>query len=530
MEKIYRASSGKRKPGPSGLLSLSSIFGALARLNMSLSGKRRPSPSGPGHSNPNLLTVSKAAVFTLFILSSCANKASDPYSLAPSNPFSSWTPMKGNLLVSSKFCQTVLPPSFDTEKLNLAELIDIALQNNPSTKQTWAQARAAAAQYGQSLSYFFPTIAFNGSYLRQKGLFAEQAAPSHFFMTQAGPDLTLSYTLFDFGQRTSAATAAREALYFADMTHNQEIQSVIQTVMDDTYSYLYQLAVLRSDQSNLENAQMTLDAANERFALGLAALGDVAQARTQYLQNKIQLTTQRQNVENAFAQLAVDLGLPANISFKVEPLPDEVAANPILDSIEDLVSRAQQQRQDFLAAEANVKSKQALLVNAERAIYPVLSSAFDIGYYWLDHQRREDNAHWSMQFNLTFPIFHGFYYKNQVRNAESNLELSKAQMLQTELQVIQNVTTAHMGVKTAAQNLGDSEEYLKAAELEFQIALTGYKAGTMTILDVMSAQSSLADARTKKASAQKNWFISLASLAYATGSLCATPNEEAQIQ
>ncbi len=48
----------------------------------------------------------------------------------------------------------------------------------------------------------------------------------------------------------------------------------------------------------------------------------------------------------------------------------------------------------------------------------------------------------------------------------------------------------------------------------------------MTILDVMSAQSSLADARSKKANSQKNWFVSLASIAYATGSLCATPNEE----
>ena len=57
------------------------------------------------------------------------------------------------------------------------------------------------------------------------------------------------------------------ASYYADMNHNQEIQSIIQMVMDDTYNYLYQQTLLRSNQANLENAQMSLDAANERFAL-----------------------------------------------------------------------------------------------------------------------------------------------------------------------------------------------------------------------------------------------------------------------
>ena len=84
----------------------------------------------------------------------------------------------------------------------------------------------------------------------------------------------------------------------------------------------------------------------------------------------------------------------------------------------------------------------------------------------------------------------------------------------------------YMGVKTAATNLNDTDEYLKAEELEFEITLSSYKAGTMTILDVIQAQSSLADARSQKANAQKIWFLSLADIAYATGSICACPNED----
>ena len=443
-----------------------------------------------------------------------------------------------------------LHPKYDGSLFPGAE--HALLQNNPSTKQTWATARSAAGQYGQSLASFYPTIDFEGSFLRERQTSIGTAVPlaatsssasispsalsalsgpaqinaTPYYFSQGGPDVIVSYTLFDFGQRTAASLAAREALYYADLNHNQNIQAVIQRTMSDYYDYLYQLAALRANEADLENAQMSLDAANEKFALGLAALGDVAQARTSFLQSRINLTTQKQSVENSFAQLATDLGLPANIRFKVEPMPEQTVADALLDSVEQLVCIAQNQRQDLLGAQANLRSKEALLLGAKRATLPVLDGEFDVGHYWYNKNLQEQGAHWIAQFTLSFPLFDGCYFKNALRSAESNVELAKAQLLQTELSMIQSVTTAYVGVKTAALNLSDSEEYLKAAQLEFNIALANYKAGTGTILDVISAQSSLADARSKKAQAQQNWFTSLASIAYATGSLCATPNEE----
>lgn len=444
----------------------------------------------------------------------------------------------------------MLPPTFNTSELSLAELLDIALQNNPTTKQTWATARASAATYGQSLSGFYPSLQFSSFYFRQRAGFPQTGVPSatpgapttlssgaaaattsevvESYFSESGPDVLLSYTLFDFGQRTATALAARESLYYADLSHNQQIQTVLQTVMSDYYSYLYQIAAQKADEANLANAQMALDAANQKFALGLAALGDVAQARTQFLQSKINLTTQKQEVENAFAQLAVDLGLPANVPFRVQPLPEQVIAEPLLEDVDSLVAMAQNQRQDFLAAQANVRSKEASLLQAQRAVLPTINTQMSTGRYWFNKGLAEKENHWTAVVSLSLPLFSGYSYRNQIKAAEANVDLSRAQLMQAELAVIQNVTTAHMGVKTAAQNLTDSEEYLKAAELEFNIALTSYKVGTMTILDVLQAQSSLADARSKKASAQKNWFLSLASIAYATGSLCATPNEETE--
>lgn len=462
----------------------------------------------------------------LLTLTGCIRYASDPMSLAPSNPSATWTPLHGNRLVCSQFCNTIVPPSFDAKELNLAELIDIALQNNPATQQTWAQARVAAAQYGQGLSQFFPNVSFNGSMFRQKATFIDtDGAPQPYFATQIGPDLQLTFTLFDFGQRTAASLAARESLYYADWTHNQEIQIVIQIVMDSYYQYLYEKASLEAQIANLENAQMTLDVANEKFLVGVAALGDVAQARSQFFQNKMDLTSQKQSVESSFARLASQLGLPANIPFQVTLMPDEIESAPLLENVDELVALAQTHRQDFLAAQANIRAQEALLLNAKRTNLPVVSTSLDAGYYWFDHHRSEKFIHWSALFSLTFPIFDGFRNRNAIKAAEAKVKYSQAVAMQTELGIIQDVTVAHSGVKTAAANLNDSVEFVKSAQLQFEIALAHYKLGTATILDVVTAQTNLANARTKFVGTKRDWFVSLASLAYATGSLCAHPDE-----
>ena len=192
---------------------------------------------------------------------------------------------------------------------------------------------------------------------------------------------------------------------------------------------------------------------------------------------------------------------------------------PMLDTVAALVDKAQHRRQDFLATQANVRSKEAMVRNAKAQLLPTINGNFEIDRIQYSPTYKPI-FEFTAQISLNFPLFNGFYYQNGIRVAKANLELARAQMLQTELGVIQNVTTSHMNVKTSADNLCFSDEYLHAAELEYDIALKTYQAGTATILDVLSAQSSLADARTRRASALYSWYSSLAALAYATGSLC----------
>ncbi len=485
--------------------------------------------------------MGRRVAIPLSILLTCAgcypNRAIiDPWSYAPARPSELWLPPKS--IKPMAFSDDPEIPEQE-EPYSLGELIDIALRNNQQTKITWAEARSAAANYGQSQSQFLPEI--NGSFLytrnRQPEFVTTGALTStnpqnstslgtttilDIYYSYWTPQVSLSYLIYDFGTLRATSEAARQALYNADWTHNDAILTLLQTIMNDYYNYLYQKQLLIADVANIETATMTLEAAEAGYTTGVHDVSDVLQAKTQLLQNQTIWASQQQNVENAYTQMLNDMGLPANMRLKTQNLPTTVPSKEIIPPVETLIAVADQNRPDLLAAEANLRSKQKLLRAAKSQFLPKFNYNFDIGkdYY---NGGLHDVYNFTSAFSVSMPLFQGFYYRNAIKIAEANREAAEEQMKQTELSMIQEITSYHFNVNVAYDTLQFATAFLAAAEEQYVVALSQYKQGTNTILNVVSAQSSLIDARARLASSVQQWYTSLANLAYATGIL--SPNQ-----
>lgn len=442
-----------------------------------------------------------------------------PWDYAPSKPSTTWTPPK----TPSKMNPDGPELPNQNEPYTLAELVDLALRNSPKTQQTWSQARLAAAQYGQSQSKAFPTLTNATNYTRSKQGSESTGILYVVFLSEWSTEFTLAYTVFDCGQQKATSEAAREALYQADWTHNRAIQTAINAVTNDYYNYLYQKELLYSYNEDIKTAQTTLDAATEGLKMGVKSISDTLQAKTKLLQNQLQQAAQVQQVEIAFATLLNDMGLPANTPLQVVSLPNPSPTDDTLASVEDLLDTALQQRADLLAARANLKSMEKSLTAAYRQYMPTISYNLTFGQTVFDGIT--DKLDYSSAITLNVPIFSGFSQQNGVRIAQANKEQAEAQLRQAEMQVYQDISTAQSNVRVSFETLKYSDAYLQAAAKQYQVSINQYRAGTTTILDVVSAQSSLADARAKKASAVQQWYTSVATLAYATGTL-SPPTEE----
>jgi outer membrane protein TolC len=64
-----------------------------------------------------------------------------------------------------------------------------------------------------------------------------------------------------------------------------------------------------------------------------------------------------------------------------------------------------------------------------------------------------------------------------------------------------------------------AEDLLASAQQSSEVALGRYKAGVGTVLDLLAAQSALADARAQRVQARLAWSVSLAQLTHDAGLL-----------
>ncbi len=468
------------------------------------------------------------ALAALTLLYGCSiNQAMfNPNSMAPHAPYTYYFPPKTGC-ETQEITVPILPPK--DHVISLAEVIDIALRNTPETTKSWAAARVAAANYGQTQAPFLPEIDGVGLYTRTKQALLTRNAKGeriavNSMLTQVQPQLQLSYTIFDFGQRRMTSEAARYGLYFADWTHNRTIQAVVQLVTNDYYNYLFQVALKESLEEDIKTAQTTLDAATAEKESGTSGISDVLQAKTLLLQNQLNHAAQKKLVQASYSSLLKGMGIPTQTPIQFEELPENVSLDILLKGVDELIADALVLRPDLRAQEADVKAKEAELSLAWRKFLPTLSYQFTYGKTYFQDWVHDKND-WQGVMSFSLPIFSGFYKVNEVRKARANKVLSEAELRDTELLITQQITTSHTNVHASSETVKLSRDFLSSANDQYEVSLRKYRAGLGNIIDVASAQSSLADARARHAGAIQGWYTSLADLVFATGFYTFKPEE-----
>ena len=93
------------------------------------------------------------------------------------------------------------------------------------------------------------------------------------------------------------------------------------------------------------------------------------------------------------------------------------------------------------------------------------------------------------------------------------------QLKQAELAASADVWARYHNYETALQKYKFSTAYLNSASTSYDLALDSYKAGLKSILDLLNAESQLAQARSQQVASRQETFTALATLAYAAGLL-----------
>ncbi|WP_269537763.1 TolC family protein [Cerasicoccus fimbriatus] len=402
-------------------------------------------------------------------------------------------------------------------KLDLPALVDIALSNNPETRYTWLIARTRASEYGQSLSEYYPYVSVGASVAREKQ--KNVAVPGKTYSTAYGPSLNINWLLFNFGEREATANAARQALFASNFTYNQIYQDVVREVLIRYYDLWSAESNLEASKAFLLNTEATFDAADKKLKSGLGNKQDALRALANVKTAEAQIEGDIAAIEAARAKLATALGIEVSASLQIEQIEEFPEFDTLDADVNRLVAEALQNRPNLLSSYASVREQEFNLDAARADLFPELSAQVSMQYLELTGSNPSPYNDYVAALVLEWDIFQGFYKWYEIDKQRDRARAARQDARQVELEVLQQVWTAFFAYRSAIKQVDSTTSALDAQQQAYDAISIGYESGINNLLDLLTSQEDLDDARRNLISAKNSLGTSIADLARATGNL-----------
>ena len=420
-------------------------------------------------------------------------------------------------------------PRLESDKIyTLAELIDLAEQHNPETRVAWEQAKSKANALGVARSSLYPTISAVALAisLRQAALIGE------FFHRQTEgvfePLLHVEYLVFDFGGRSGEIDAAKADLLASGLAFNDTHRRIIYQVASAYYRLLNAEGQRQSAVVSLENAKAVEEDAKARLTNGLATKPDELEATAARAQADYDLQAAVGAVDIARGDLATVVGAEPGTPFKVQGIDELKMPTSIAASVDQEIERAFSQRPDLLRQLARLRAADATIKQVRSPFFPSLSFKGDGGLARAYGQQDLLPGHyaqgevWTAQLELKWTLFDGLRREYRMAQAKADKKAAEAEIDALRDQVANEVWSAYSNMQTSLRQQQAAAALLDASQQSYQAAHEAYGYGVRSLLDVVSAQKTLAQARSEDISARTRLLLEVTNLAFRTGDLIQT--------
>jgi NodT family efflux transporter outer membrane factor (OMF) lipoprotein len=382
---------------------------------------------------------------------------------------------------------------FQDPQLDALELqVNVSNQNLKAAEAQYRQARAVV-RYNRA--DYYPTVTAGPSATRTR-VSARRPPPSSIFDGITYNDFSLpldfSYQADVWGRVRRSVESSREQAQAsaADL-------ATVNLSMHADLAIDYFLARSLDAEEQLLNSTVTqyeqaLELIETRFAGGIASDVEVQQAKTQLETTRAQaidIAVARSQYEHAVAIL---IGKPP-AEFSLAPLP--LTAPPPNVPV-SMPSELLERRPDIAAAERRVASANAQIGVAKSAYYPLINLGATGGFESasITTLLNGPSGLWSLGFAAAQTIFDGGRRRAASDQAVAAYDQSVANYRQTVLTGFQQVEDNVAALRILEREAQTQDAAVVAAQRYLDLAVTRYKGGVTSYLEVTTAQSaSLSD-------------------------------------
>lgn len=386
--------------------------------------------------------------------------------------------------------QDHLPPGnwweiFNDPQLNVLE--EQVARQNPSIAQAEAQYRQAQALVRSAQAAFSPTATATTTVNRFRAASGQNVAvPGVKYLFSAALGMAWEPDLWGKVRRQVEANTAAAQASAATL---QALRLSTQATLAQDY---FQLRMADAQKKLLDDTvaayQKSLQLTQNRYAAGVAARAEVALAETQLETARAQAVAvgvQRAQMEHAVAVLSGKP--PAELSLDFAPL--SMPPPPIPAS---LPSQLLERRPDIASAERQVAAANAKIGVAKAAFFPSLTLAATTGAQTstLDTLFTAASRYWSLgPAAAALTLLDGGAKNAQLKQAIDAHDASVANYRQIVLTGFQEVEDSLAALRILEEEAAIQDKAVRAARESVALATNQYKAGTVSYLNVMTAQA-----------------------------------------
>ncbi len=426
------------------------------------------------------------------------------------------------------------------EQFSLEDCIQIALENNSALKN--AQYNNESADYDVTGSYsgILPrldvsfrkgesTIGRSERIINDAVIGVDPVTQQPIYGTatirtpkQYSKDHSLTFTanqtLFDGGGWWNTIKQAKTNKLSSDYNLESEQNNIIFDVQNNYYNLLKQLKLYEVYKVAVQRSQDQLTRTEKMFELGSKARLDVYQAKVNLGNDRINLLTQQNTVEDARRNLNIVMGREPN-----EPL--EVSSEKEVDAdlapLESLLEDANENQPVIKKNEQDLESSDLGISLAKAPYYPSISAYFQYNRRNSDLEKIYSDLNleyiWAVGIQLNWNIFRGFDDYVNVQKSKINKKIVQENSVNYLRTLKSQIEGYYENYKSYKEIIEINQENLEAAKEELRLAQERYQIGAGTALEVREAQVKLTRAEETLIAAKYNALITLAQLDNAVG-------------
>jgi len=445
-----------------------------------------------------ILVISWTSVAALFLSCACLAAAQEPPTI-PAAPPPGGAPQAA-------------PAISPTVRLTLEDALARARKNSTPFQSAQTDAAITRQDRYQAAAALLPSVTYNNQALNTQVrnnfviFIANNAA--HEYVSQANVHESIDLVSVSAFRRASAAAALAKAR--AEIASRGLVVAVVQSYYAVAAGQLKLEAAKKNGAEGEQFFKLTQDLEKG----GEVAHADVIKAELQMRERHRQLLEAQLGLLNARLDFAVLIFPDFNDNFE---LAEDLHASVPLPTLSEVQQRAARDNPDVRAALVAVQQAGHDVTGARGGYLPSLS--FDY-WYGIDAQRfAVSNLGTSAAATVNIPIWNWGATQSRIKQAELRRAQAQRELSLSQRRLLAEIQSLYAEAETALNELSGLSRSAELSADSLRLTTLRYQGGEATVLEVVDAQSTFAQANAAYHDGAVRYRVALANLQTLTGVL-----------